>query len=165
MVPLDEAVQLVEEQYSAQRSADELIGLGPGCADVLPAEVGALHLDDLRVQNDAQAGIDLAQCLCGGGLSGSRRADEQHVVRLVGHRQAVRQPQRPHLNLVLQLGHCLLYLGQADLVVQQRTTFGEQFRTPATVRTLGANLLGLRGGDIPFIGATVDSRLVGGDQL
>ena len=41
---------------------------------------------------------------------------------------------------------------------------GEQFGTPPTVRALSANLLGLRGGHIPFVGATVDGCLVGGGQ-
>ena len=89
VVPFDEAVDLVEEKDSAQRSGDEFVRPGARRSDVLTAEIRPFHLDDFRMPNNAQSRVDLPQRFGRRGLSRSRGPHQKHVVRLVRHRQSM----------------------------------------------------------------------------
>ena len=52
---VDQGVRLVDEQDAAEGAVHDLVRLDRGGAEVLPYQVGALYLDDLRVGSSPKA--------------------------------------------------------------------------------------------------------------
>ena len=91
MMAFHEAVKLVEEQDATQRTVDQIIGFRRRGPYVLATEIRAFDVDDLRVADEAETGVDLPEGFGGGRLTRAGWPDQQHVVRLVRHRQSVCQ--------------------------------------------------------------------------
>ena len=117
---VDQAVGLVDEEHSAQRGVDELVGLDRGRAEVLPHQVGAVRLDHIGHLEQAEGIEDLGEHPGHCRLAGPGRAEEDEVPHRLLRGDAGHRPPPGRLDGRGDRAHLLLDRRHPDHRVELR---------------------------------------------